>query len=365
MKEHGGNIYRAAELSGLPEEKILDFSASINPLGISKTVSSVIKKSIAQLRNYPEPEAEKLRAGIARHLDINPEAVICGNGSTELIYLVARALRPERVLIPAPTFSEYERACKISCKAQVTRYKLSNKNNFDINVDEFIKTMEKMSKPKIQNPKSKIVAMAFLCNPNNPTGRLINKNAMLKIVAAAEKLNCYLTVDEAFMDFIPEESIAGEVRKNRKLIVLRSMTKFYALSGLRLGYGIFPLPLAKLLRQSKEPWTVNSLAEAAGIAAINDDTYRLKTFGLIKREKRFMEKAFERLGIVYAPSETNYYLLRLNKAKSILKKLGTKGVILRDCSNFTGLDHSYIRVAVKSRRDNAVLIKELSVLCRG
>lgn len=363
IKEHGGNIYRAAELSGLPEEKIIDFSASINPLGVPKTVNAVIRKSIVQLRNYPEPEAEKLRAEIARHLDINPESVVCGNGSTELIYLVAKALRPKRVLIPAPTFSEYERACRLNVGTQITPYTLNKKNNFDIEVDEFIKAMGKMVNSAFSPQPSALKNMAFLCNPNNPTGRVIAKKDVLKIADAARKLRCYLVVDEAFIDFVPEHSVCKAVEGNPYLIVLRSLTKFYALSGLRLGYGVFPLNLIKLIKKHKEPWTVNTVAQQAGIAAITDKDYREKTFGLINREKRFMEKGFKNLGIGFLPSAVNYYLVRMGGADKVTKTLQGKGILVRNCSNFRGLNKAYIRVAVKSRADNMKLLQELSSLC--
>ena len=153
-----------------------------------------------------------------------------------------------------------------------------------------------------------------------------------------------------------------EVQHNPYLIVLRSLTKFYALSGLRVGYGVFPLNITETIKKHKEPWTVNTLAQTAGIAAFKDIEFKKKTFRVIKQEKDFLEKEFKRFEISYIPSEANYYLLRLNNAKEIISALRNKGILVRDCSNFKGLDGKYIRIAVKSRKDNVLLLNYLEQL---
>ena len=361
QETHGGNIYILSDKLRLDEKDTIDFSASINPLGVPKSVNSVIKDNIKYLHNYPDPDTKRLRLQIAKQHKINPESIICGNGSTELIYLVASALKPERVLIPAPTFSEYERACRMSYELRVMSYELREDNNYDIVTNDFIAHMKGDINSKLQTPNSKLKCdVAFLCNPNNPTGRVLKKADVIKIADASKKLKCYLVVDEAFIDFVPEESVIKEVEKNPYLIVLRSLTKFYALSGLRIGYGVFPLNIIETLKKHKEPWTVNTLAQTAGIAAFKDIAFKKKTFRVIKEEKDFLEKEFKRLELSYIPSEANYYLLRLNNAKKIISALRNKGILVRDCSNFKGLDGKYIRIAVKSRGDNMRLLKELS-----
>ncbi|MDP3258956.1 MAG: aminotransferase class I/II-fold pyridoxal phosphate-dependent enzyme, partial [Thermodesulfovibrionales bacterium] len=219
QETHGGNIYALSEKLCLNEKNIIDFSASINPLGVPESVNSAIKDDIKHLYNYPDPDAKRLRSQLAKHHKINPESIICGNGSTELIYLVARALRPERVLIPAPTFSEYERACRISYELRVMSYELREDNNYDIVTNDFIAHMKGDINSKLQTPNSKLKCdVAFLCNPNNPTGRVLKKADVIKIADASRKLKCYLVVDEAFIDFVPEESVIKEVEKNPYLI---------------------------------------------------------------------------------------------------------------------------------------------------
>jgi threonine-phosphate decarboxylase len=367
--EHGGNIYSLAEELKIQERKVIDFSASINPLGVSKKVKAEIRKHLKYLHNYPDPEAKRLRKYLAQYHRIDPEMILCGNGSTELIYLIARALKPKNVLIPAPTFSEYERACKASGELRVMSYELKRENNFDINPDEFISALRTPNSnppfpPLLKGGEGGLCDMAFLCNPNNPTGRLLKKENVLKIAEAAKNLKCVLVVDEAFIDFCPEDTMINEVQNNPYLIVLRSMTKFYALSGLRIGYGVFPEHLIETLKRYKEPWTVNSLAQRAAVIALKDKVYRKETSRLMAEEKRFLEKDFKKLGIEFFQSDANFYLLKISNAHEIYKQLKKKGILVRDCSNFGGLDATYIRVAVKSRGENKILLRELSAILK-
>jgi threonine-phosphate decarboxylase len=376
--EHGGNIYRLAEELKMQERKIMDFSASVNPLGVSKKIKTEMRKHLKYLHNYPDPEAKRLRKRLAQYHGIDLETILCGNGSTEFIYLITKALRPQKVLIPAPTFSEYERACVLSCKSQVTSYKLKKENNFDIDPIEFVKAIEgKLPNPPLPpftkggqgginnlplttHHSSQSCDMAFLCNPNNPTGRLLKKEDVGKIAEAARDLQCILVVDEAFIDFCPDETVIKDVEKNPYLIVLRSMSPFYALSGLRIGYGIFPQHLIERLKKYKEPWTINNLAQRAAVVALKDKVYRSETFKLIKGEKKFLEKSFRKIGIEFFDSDVNFYLLKINNANELCQQLKRKGILLRDCSDFKGLDSTYLRVAVKSHKENTILIKELT-----
>jgi threonine-phosphate decarboxylase len=350
---HGGNIYLLAACLGIAENSVIDFSASINPLGVPVSVRSAIKENLECLFNYPDPDTKRLRLKIAEHVGVDADSIVCGNGSTELIYLIVRALRPTNVLIPAPTFSEYERACTRSQGVSIAWHELKMQNYFDVDPEELTRAMAG------ENSLSAPCDMVFLCNPNNPTGRLIKRDDMLRLAEAAAALKCMLVVDEAFIDFCPNASVTDEVKKNPYLVVLRSLTKIYALSGLRIGYAVLPPSLLDAVREAKEPWTVNTLAQIAGITALDDASYKTETFRVIEEEKRNLEAGFARLGITYLPSSANYYLLRLRRAQEILSCLRGKGILLRDCSNFPGLDGTYIRVAVKSKTDNSRLLTEI------
>ncbi len=392
--EHGGNIYKAAKKLGIKECDIIDFSANINPLGTPENVVKAVKRSINKLSHYPDPDASDLTLELAKHLQVLPESIICGNGSTELIYLIVRALKPKNVLIPAPTLSEYERVCK-SYGAEVKHYRLKEENDFDIDVDEFIDSIvgangrspllhsktvilnetkwneESRRLPVIDSsavPQNDIIGqpaskrnidMVFLCNPNNPTGRLLRKRDVLKIAEAVKAYGIYLIVDEAFIDFVPNESVIHNVETNPYLIVLRSMTKFYALAGLRLGYGVFPKNIVNIIKQYKEPWTVNTLAQIAGIAALKDILYKNATYTLIDMEKRFFESNFRKAGIRFFQSYANFYLLKLPDADQLYSNLMEKGMLVRLCSDFKGLDKTYIRIAIRTRGENIQLLSVL------
>jgi len=388
---HGGNIHTAARNLEMGLEQILDLSASINPLGMPQSVQSAICNHLKSAVHYPDPDTVELTAALAAHYAIAADTILCGNGSTELIHLLARALRTERVLIPAPTFAEYEKAVAAvqdaECgKCRINYFVLKEKDGFRIDADAFITAMTHLctgnlsaaaahgcSRSSIANRKAEMLPprsasknlksslpVVFLCNPNNPTGILTSREDVLKIAHAAQKLRCYLVVDEAFADFCPEHSVIDAAAHNPYLIVLRSMTKFYALAGIRLGYGVFPSPLIRRMQEIREPWTVNTIAQIAGLAALEDGTYRTKTMKMLMREKCFLEKSLHALGIQYLPSAANYYLLKMPHAAAIINALAAKGIILRSCANFRGLTKSHVRIAVRSRRENTRFLKELS-----
>jgi threonine-phosphate decarboxylase len=353
MSGHGGDIYAASRRTGIPLGEILDFSASINPAGMPEGAVRAIENAVAYLCHYPEPYSEELTGHIARHLSIDPEAVVCGNGSTELIYLVPRVLKPRRVLIPRPTFMEYGKACLASGASEIKSLSLEAEKDFDIEPNTFIAAMTE------DHPCD----MAFICNPNNPTGRLVTRDDVLQCAEAAREASCYLVVDEAFIDFCPEASVVREVKDNPYLIVLRSMTKFYALAGLRIGCAVFHPSLVERMAACKEPWTVNTLAQRTGIASLEDDGFREASLSAMKEEKEFMEGELGRMGVSFIPSRANYYLLRISRAEEVRAGLEQRGILVRSCSTFPGLDGTYLRIAVRSRRENSILFREMADIC--
>lgn len=352
MRTHGGNRHAASVRTGIAERNLMDFSASINPLGVPLRVRGVIEKHFGDLTHYPEPFAGTLAARLEEYHKLEQGSVICGNGSTEFIYLIPAALKPKRVLIPSPTFSEYERACGLVSKTKIRHYHLDAGRDFVIDPRKFIQEM-----------KSGKCDMAFLCNPNNPTGQLLSMADVMQIAAAAVKFKCRLVVDEAFMDFCAKDSVIREVRSNSHLIVLRSMTKFYALPGLRLGFGVFHRSIADEIRCHQEPWTVNLLAQKVGSAVLTDASYRRSSLKTMRAEKKFVETNLAKAGIMFIPSSVNYYLVRRENAAEIITALEQKGILVRDCSNFRGLDGTYLRIAVRTRAENRVLMRELTALC--
>jgi len=368
MNGHGGNIWAASRATGIPEDEILDFSASINPLGLPMKVAEAIRAGIDRLCHYPEPYSEGLSEHLGHLLGVGVDSIICGNGSAELIYLIPRALKPACAVIPEPTFSEYERACRIAGAKKVLGYRLKREDDFDVSPEAFAqKIVEACASGRKSGrsggPCGKPGVVAFLCNPNNPTGRLVARNDVLAIAETARQRGCYLVVDEAFLDFCPGESVVSAVKENPSLIVLRSMTKFYALSGLRIGYAVMHPSVCRQVIPYKEPWTVNALAQKAAIEATKDVPFQKASLAAMAEEKSFMEAELLRLGVEFIPSRANYYLLRLERASEVKAALEKKGILVRDCSNFAGLGPEYLRIAVRSRRENKILMKEMEGIC--
>jgi threonine-phosphate decarboxylase len=358
--EHGENIYRLAEELNVQERAIIDFSTINNPLCVSKKIKAEIRKNLKYLHNYPDPDAKRLRKRLAHYHGIDMETILCGNGSTELIYLIARTLKPQRVLFPAPTFSEYERAVTIvgskDQRTQIEHVILKKELGFRIDPDELIAVLQRgvESKPSFD--------MVFLCNPNNPTGMFLKKDAVHKIADAAKEMQCYLVVDEANIDFCSDGSIIKNVERNPNLIVLRSLSGFYALAGLRIGYGIFPHHIVPRLKEQREPWTVNSLSQRAAVVALKDKVFRKESLKIISQEKKFLEKSFQKIGIEFFKSDAHFYLVKMDNAHEICRQLRNKGILVRNCDNVRGLDSTYIRIAVKSHKENTILIKELAAM---
>ncbi|MBF0338612.1 MAG: threonine-phosphate decarboxylase [Nitrospirae bacterium] len=347
--QHGGDIYGLASQLRLAERKIVDFSASINPLGISKKVKAEIRTHLKYLPNYPDPQCRRLRKHLAIALGVDAANIICGNGSTELIYLIARVVRPRRALVLAPTFMEYERALLASEVRDVRVVQLEEGCGFRLDTDAFKVAMIGCG-------------VAFLCNPNSPTAQYLTRAEVLDIADYARGQQCLLVVDEAFIDFLPQQSVVSEVANNPWLIVLRSMTKFYGLSGLRLGMAVMDTRYVELLEHYKEPWSVNTLAQRAGVTALNDKAYVRQTFEVLRQEKRYVEDWLTKKGFQFYPSEINFYLLKDDRAPMLYEKLRAKGILLRNCAGYRGLDNRFLRIAVKAHRQNTILYKAISRL---
>jgi len=347
---HGGNIY---EVKKILKKEVIDFSANINPLGLPAMVKRAIYANVNEIIHYPDPEARNITQKIARYWQINEQNILLGNGSIELIYLVMSRYKPKTTYIVAPTFSEYERAAK-GVKSRIRFLNLKEKENFSFNLSYF-------AKPYIfENVKNK-ADVFFVCNPNNPTGNLI-----LEDCASINKLtNKLLVVDEAFIDFLPNQkdyTLIWRAIKTKKIIVLRTFTKFFALPGLRIGYLVAHKEVVDKLRQHQVPWNINSLAQIAVEQILNDKEYINRTYKLIKKERDFLFEQLAKIeGLKPYPSVTNFLLIKIEKAditsESLRKSLIENGILIRDCSNFRNLNNKYIRVAVRLRKENLKLLE--------
>ena len=344
---HGGNIYDAAPGGG----EWLDFSANINPLGLSQKVRQAIENGIEKIVHYPDPSARALKQAIAEHYDVPRENIVLGNGGAELFYVFFHAVRPKRVLLPVPSFSEYERAA-LSAGAEVVYLPLREENDFRMDEREILSQLQAGD-------------CLILGNPNNPTGQLVKADMLERMISEAHHKNVRVLVDESFVDFRSDAgdyTVRSLVGTYDNLIVVQSLTKFFAIPGLRLGFAVTTPSLAEKLEAAKDPWNTNLLAQAAGVAALGDGEYQKQTLQWLETEREFLFRslaAFEGIK-AYQPMVT-FIFLRLSSswgsAPAFCERMKAEGILLRDCSNYPGLDDTFVRVAVRKREDNERLLE--------
>ncbi len=332
-------------------KNIIDFASNSNPKGVSEKALEAVKNNLDKISNYPDSGCTKLREALAGYVGVKPENVIAGNGSAEIIRLFCEFFlnKGDVVLILIPAFSEYEENAMLF-GGEIISIKLNSGNNFKLNIAKI---------PGKINNKIKIV---FLCSPNNPTGQSIPGEDVLKL--AVENPKTFIFLDEAFIEFSGQESLASEVEKHKNLFVLRSMTKFFALAGLRIGYGVGNKNLIKKLSDAKLEWNVNVLAQAAAIGSLRDKEYIKNSKTLMEKEKQNLFN--ELLGIpelIVYPSDANFFLINIKRtgfsSPEMKNELLKKSILIRDCSNFRGLNKNYIRVCVRTREENEKLVSAL------
>lgn len=339
---HGG-LYSVEN----PDPKILDFSSNVNPLGYPRSVRRLLSSGMSKIPVYPDHNSSVLKRRLSEYLGISVGNLVVGNGATEIIYNFCRAVidRNTPVLITAPTFGEYEAAARL-CGAKMQFFKTLD---LEDDIAEFLKKM----------PKNGIV---FVCNPNNPTGLLVPKNTMMEILRAAQKRRTHVFVDECFIELAdPKQSLVNDVPKFDNLFVLRSLTKSFGLAGLRIGYGIGNKKMISILDKIKIPWNVSGLAQEAAVLALSDAQFLRKTQKLITVESEFLKKSISEIaGLSCFDSQTNFLLIKTKTpSKTLQKKLLRRKILIRDCSTFRGLNRNYIRIAVRTRKENMALIKAL------
>ena len=345
MKEytHGGDIVGARAIW---KGELLDFSANLNPLGMPESVRKAAEDAVREAIHYPDPLCRELCAAIARRDNVTPEQVLCGNGAADLVFRLAFSQRPLRVLVTAPTFSEYQDAVQ-AAGGEVIYHRLMPKNNFDLTeavLDDLDDSLD----------------MAFFCTPNNPTGHLIDRELMQRILERCGEENIRLVVDECFLSLAdPGErmSLAGELKNFPNLILLRAFTKSFALPGLRLGYCLSAdAALLDGLSRCAQPWSVSGPAQAAGLAALAEPEYPARARQLIAVERSWLIDALRGLGLRVCPSQVNYILFRAPGVDDLKERLLVHGVLIRSCANYVGLGSDYYRVAVRPHRENEGLI---------
>jgi threonine-phosphate decarboxylase len=329
---------------------IIDYSSNINPLGCHPGVKKYIKKQMKLLSVYPDSDSLELKKNLKWYTKVPEDQIVVGNGATEIIYNYCQAFLNKKtpVLIPIPTFSEYEVAVKLQ-NSKISFFKTMNLND---SFDLFIKKI----------PKKGCI---FLCNPNNPTGILISRKKIQKILEVSKKRSTLVFVDECFIELSDhKQSVVKDLKKYDNLFVLRSLTKSFGLAGMRIGYGLGNKKLISILNKIKIPWNVSGVSQKAASAALCYHDYIEKSRKIIPRETKFLRKAISKIdGFSCFQTDTNFILIKTKTKSNILqKKLLKKKILIRDCNSFRGLNHNFIRIAVKTHKENLKLIKAMEAI---
>lgn len=336
--EHGGDIYGDDGI-------LLDFSVNTNPLGMPESVKRAIISHIPEYAGYPDPSCRALRAALTARNGLESSKVLCGNGAAELIFALCAGVRPRRAVTLAPTFSEYERATALF-GGRVCEHRLSESGGFALTES----ILEKLT------PETDIL---FLCNPNNPTGQLADPALLGKITEVCRNNDTLFVLDECFMDFTRGKSMLPQLEEYPNLLIIQAFTKIYAMAGLRLGmlYCADGRLLSRIADFSPT-WNVSGVAQAAGIAALKETDWIEGTRRIVENERTFMAAALKGLGLTVYQSDANFLLLQ--SEKPLYAPLRARGILVRSCVNFTGLDERYIRVGIKTRDKNMALLRAVS-----
>ncbi len=341
---HGGGRASASARFGLPAGAFLDFSASVSPLGVPEGVREAILRGMDRLPEYPDPDCRSLGRALARLHGRHEDEILVANGATEALSLALRALRPRRVGVLAPAYRDIERAAA-QAGAKVSFLKASEARGFAHDWDRAARWARSRD-------------LMALGTPNNPTGRATAPDVLARLAEAAP--DTVFLVDEAFLDFLdaPEAwSLARGGAAPANVLVLRSFTKFYAIPGLRLGYAVGDRKLVARLKDAGEPWSVNGLAQAAGLACLEERSYARALRAVVAEERAFLSEGLSRMGFKACPSQANFILVKLpGPARDWAERLGRQGILVRDASDFPGLGANHVRIAVRTRTENARLL---------
>jgi len=377
---HGGDIYTARERLGRLKQspEILDFSANINPLGLPEGVKQAIRDSVETFDIYPDPLCRELIRDLSEYEGVPAEWLLCGNGAADLIFRTVYAKRPRKAMVLAPTFAEYEEALR-AASCRVEHYRLSPENGFQTGQG-------------LPDALDEDLDMLFLCNPNNPTGQLMSKELLLATVSRCKELGILLFLDECFNEFLdePEEYTAKEFLKDYdNLIILKAFTKIYAMAGIRLGHCISSnQELLGKIREAGQPWSVSAPAQTAGIRAMKEKDYILKTKALIREEREYLVPRLKELGLTVIAANANYIFIRDTRSEKACRTGGregeinprgqageknprrpeetplheslfNKGILIRNCDNYIGLGPGYYRICIRRHEDNVKLIEAI------
>ncbi len=340
---HGGDWagYRAQY-----GQDALDLSANVSPLGLPEGVAKAITAALATADRYPDPLCRALRAKLAVHENVPAEHILCGNGAADLIFRLVWAAKPRTALLPAPTFAEYAAALE-TAGCTVLRNFLRESEDFAV-TEAFVSAVDEDTD------------MVFLCQPNNPTGQLAPLPLVEALLHRCEQCGAILVVDECFLDFLPQSEVLSAKRllASPQLIILKAFTKLYGMAGVRLGYCLCSnTALLDKMQTAGQPWAVSSLAQAAGLAALDESAYVARVQALIAQQRPVLRDGLRALGLRVLDGSANYLLFQA--PETLGDALRQRGIVLRSCGNYPGLDGSWYRTAVRTAPENQQLLKAL------
>ncbi len=352
MAKHGGNVEEVARRLKISPKDFIDFSANINPLGLSKKVKKTIEENILKIEKYPDITYHDLKKAIENFEGVSYENILLGNGAAEVIFNVIRGLKPKKALVMAPTFSEYEEALR-SVDCSVEHFYLKEEDNFSIteNILE-----------KIDNS----LDILFICNPNNPTGVLTTSKEIEKILIKAKKTNTVVAIDESFLDFRGDKFLyecKKLLKSYKNLVIIKSATKFFAFPGIRIGYGFTTNDeLKEKIDRVSISWSINTLAKEALIAGFLDKEYIEESLEFVEREKDYLYNELIKIkGLIAFKPSVNFIMIK-TQDKVLYEKMLEQRIIIRRCNNYYGLSDNFYRVAVRTREENEKLIEALKLI---
>lgn len=350
---HGGNKRQLAERIGCRLDDIIDMSSNLNPLGPPERIHSFIRENVHLIHALPEPDGAGMSKGFAAYYGIDPGCVIAGNGTTFFIYTLPMALGVKKALILGPTYADYEDAC--AAHGIKTRHCLASaENNFAADLDRL----------SVEAGQADLV---FICNPNNPTGALIGKQDLERLIG--RHTNTCFVVDESYLPFVPDAEAFSLLTQTRltNLVVLSSMSKIFRIPGLRTGFLSGSKTLIRNVMTHYQPWSVNALAQAVIKDIYNHPDeilpfYRQTREFIVKERRNFVDALADAKGIRLFEAPVYFVLARLEKlsAPQMCRRVGNDGFLIRDCANFKGLSDQFVRFSLKTNALNLALAQSIS-----
>lgn len=355
---HGGDVETAALKYGMRAADFLDYSANINPLGPPEEVMAALKKGWKEIIRYPDPGHRALKRSLSEHVKLEEDHILIGNGAAECMALLLMALSPQTVGTIEPGFSEY-RSLALQFGAKVDSVYGRQDNGYRADVSDIAALMER-------------VQVLFIGQPNNPNGVQYSLSDLVTLTKKAHLTKTKLVIDEAFIDFIPEEdrnSLTPSLEKYPEVIIIRSMTKFYAIPGLRLGYALARPELIRSMAQKQVTWSVNGLALLAGEACLQaHSSYEENTISLITAERKRLTEGLRKYGFIVYPGEANFLLAEGNPpwtAAALQDAMGRRGILIRSCAMYPGLTEYAFRIAVKGMEQNIQFLETFGQIMEG